>query len=152
MCCSGGDYLRPRGPSQVLLLHTERPREQGRVLERSAEDWLSLCHPNREGTARAGRDFDRQRGVADQLTEIGTLAVHAERAGLCEPPPCAEGIVAGSENLDSGRGKRPELPIAFAPVGGSRQEGCLGLIELPSDLTHRRLVHRVGVRDPVERT
>src|SRR5258708_13750764 len=99
MCCSGGDYLRPRGPSQVLLLYSERPREQGRVLERSAEDWLSLCHPNREGTARAGRDFDRQRVVADQLTEIGTLAVQAERAGLREPPPSATAILAAPENF-----------------------------------------------------
>src|SRR6266849_3372432 len=83
--------------------------------------------------------------------EIRTLIVHADRARLREPPPRAEGIVAGSENLDSGRGKGPKSTIGFARIGGPQQERCLGLIELPGDLTHRLLIHSVGVRDDGKR-
>ena len=119
---AGRDDARAQpGQAEVGRFEPERRGQRRGVGLHRAERRRRLRHADRADRGPAARNLDRQHLRADLLPERGAAAAAAAIVPLCgKPPPGAQRVVPGGEELRAGAVKERSRRSACGPVGGSR--------------------------------
>ena len=103
------------------------------------------------GRPFATRHLHGQDAVSDLLRQHRpALGVELDPPGRGEPPPRAERVVSGADDLGAGRRERAQPPGRFRPRRG-QHERRLGLVELTRHGRHHGLLQPFGIGDDGQR-
>ncbi len=144
------------GQAEVGRFEPERRGQRRHVGLHRAERRRRLRHADRADRGALRADLDRQHPLADLLPEhgvssrVGVRCRGGDRAARRQPPPGAQRVVPGGEELHAAAGERAQPPVGMG-AGRRQQKRGLRLVELARDAPHLAVVEPARVGDERER-